>query len=452
MAIVDEIIDLTMPFYEGMPTDDLGPKIWERLSYAYSRQLYQNTQSRAGRIILTTDHTGTHIDGPLRFDPNGLPMEQIPIERLLVPARLLDLRFLGRKGCIGEAELKQAGGADVKKGEAAILWTGHDLYIKDPDYFWNRPQLTKDGAEFLVKANVGIVAADFPGIGMPNNDRYDIKRILHAGGIMTVEQIRNLKATAGKKWHLFAGALRVRGTAGSPIRACALVNWRAKEIVDMTLEFYMGMPALGTVPTYWTRANHAMTSHFYKEKLSYQTHSLMLTEHAGTHLDAPYHFDEFGLAIHEVPLSRLAVRARIFDMTHKKPMEAITAADLEAAAKKNGIRLEPGDGAVVWTEHSKNYYTRPDYCEHRQFISGDAATWLAQRKPSVLITDLIGLDEQTDWMSPVHNIVLHAGICMLQVATNVRQIIEGEWYVCSFPLNIVQATGSPTRAFAARAQ
>ena len=82
MRVVDDVVDLSMPFYEGMPTDDLGPKVWERMSYAYARQLQGDTQTRCGRIILTTDHTGTHIDGPLRFDPNGTALEKMPLERI----------------------------------------------------------------------------------------------------------------------------------------------------------------------------------------------------------------------------------------------------------------------------------------------------------------------------------------------------------------------------------
>lgn len=245
MRVVDEVIDLSMPFYEGMPCDDLGPKIWERLGYAYSRQLYQHTQSRAGRVFLTTDHTGTHLDGPLRFDPKGRPIEQIPLDDFIRPARQIDLRGIGRNGMIDVNALAAAGGGSLQAGDAAVLWTEHDLYVKDPDYFWHRPQLTEDGADYLVSRKVSIVAADFPGIGRPSDDRYVVKRILHRGGCMTVEQLRNLGAVAGKTWHLFCGPLRIRGTAGSIIRACALVNWRAKKVVDMTHEFFIGMPTMG---------------------------------------------------------------------------------------------------------------------------------------------------------------------------------------------------------------
>jgi kynurenine formamidase len=450
MAIAQEVVDLSVPFYEGMPTDDLGPKIWERLGYSYSRQLYQHTQSRAGRVFLTTDHCGTHIDGPLRFNPKGMPIEEVPLERFLLPARLLDLRQVKRGKTIGARHLEEAEAGRLGKGEAAVLWTGHDLYLKDPDYFWHRPQLGLDAAEYLVAKKVGIVAADFPGIGRPSDDRYEIKRLLHRGGVMTAEQLRGLASLEGKEWHLFVGPLRVRGGAGSIVRAVGLVGWRARDIVDLTLDLYAGMPTLGAVPSLWTRANHALTSYFYKGQLSYQTHAMMLTEHAGTHFDAPYHFDEHGPAVDEIPPAKLLLRARVFDMTHKRPLEPIGPADFEQAVAKQRLALEPGDAAVIWTEHSKNYYTRADYGENRQFITAEGAQWLAARRPALIVTDLVGLDEPADLTTPVHNAVLHAGICMLQVTTNIRKLAEGEWYVGAFPINLVGGTGAPLRAFAAR--
>jgi arylformamidase len=450
MRVADEVVDLTMPFYEGMPCDDLGPKIWERLGYSYSRQLYQHTQSRAGRVFLTTDHTGTHIDGPLRFDPEGAPIEKIPLQEFLVPACVLDLLHIKRGELINGKAIEAAGGDLIKPGAAVVLWTGHDRYVNDPDYFWHRPQLTEDGADYLVRKQPKVVAADFPGIGRPSDDRYVVKRILHRGGCMTVEQLRNLREVAGKLWHLFCGPLRIRGTAGSIIRACALVNWRANKIVDLTNEFYLGMPTMGAEPTYWTRANHKLTSTFYKGELSYQTHSLFLTEHAGTHFDVPYHFNEFGRAIHDYAPDELLVPAKMLDMTHKEPMEPMGPDDFEEAAHRANVSLQVGDGIVVWTGHDKNYHTRKDFSSNRQFITADGAKWLASHKPQMVITDLIGLDEPADLTTPVHNVLLHNDVCMLQVATNLGEMSEGAWYVGVFPIKLMHGTGSPARAFAAR--
>jgi len=43
--------------------------------------------------------------------------------------------------------------------------------------------------------------------------RFEVKRALHRAGVMTVEQLSNLESVEGKRWHLFAAPLRVRGMA-----------------------------------------------------------------------------------------------------------------------------------------------------------------------------------------------------------------------------------------------
>ncbi len=450
MRIVEQVIDLSLPFHEGMPTDDLGPKIWERISYSYSRRMYQDKQSRSAKVILTTDHTGTHIDGPLRFDPRGASIEKIELNQFIRPARSLDLRSFGRRGRVDAAALKASGAAAAIVGDAIVLWTGHDRFLEDPDYFWNRPELTEDGAEYLASLRPGIVAADFPGIGRPGDDRFVVKRILHRAGCMTLEQLRNLDATAGKTWHLFCGPLPVRGLAGSMVRACALVGWRASRTVDLTHEHFIGMPSVGPQPVYWLRASHPQTLFHYDGKLSYQTHALFMSEHAGTHFDVPYHFKESGRTISDYDLNELFVVTKMFDMTHKKPLEGIGAKDFAVAAKRRNIVVDPGDGVIVWTGHSENYHLRKDFGSHRPFITADGAQWLLQHKASMVITDLVGLDEPKDMTMPIHNALLHGDVCMLQVATNLHELVDGDWFVGAFPINFVEGTAAPLRAFAAR--
>ena len=228
-----------------------------------------------------------------------------------------------------------------------------------------------DGAEWLVHRGAGLVAADFPGLGTPGDDRYEVKRALHRGGALTVEQLTGLAPLAATRWHLAACPLRIRGTAGSLLRAAALVGFTGREIIDLSLDIYPGMTALGgAVPTFWTRASHELTSFFYKDELSYQTTSMLLSEHAGTHIDAPYHFDPDGAAIEAMPLDALFARARMLDLTAKRPLEGIGPEDLDAALRRLGEPIEPGDAAVVWTEHSRNY-ERPDYTHHRPFITAE---------------------------------------------------------------------------------
>lgn len=431
------IVDLSLPIYEGMPTDDLGPKFWARKSHELGRRVYRNTQSREARVILMTDHTGTHMDAPLRFDPKGASVADVPIDRLIRPAQLIDLRSVPAGGAISVRELERSA-EGLPAGVAAVLWTGHDVERNTPSYFWRRPYLTTDGAEWLAKKGVSIVAADFPGIGGPDDSLLQAKRILQRAGILTVEQLCNLASLEHQRWYLCALPLAVQKAAGSSVRAVGLVNWHAENIVDLSHAIN---------PKSSIRASHRNTAIFSKNEVSYQSTAIIIDEHEGTHLDAPYHFDEQGLTVDALPLDGLLRRARVVDMTYKKPHEGIAKADLETAVQSSGMSIATGDAIVVWTGHSKNF-GRPDFDSNRPFITPDGTEWLIARRPSFIVTDLIGLDNHADPTDAVHNGLLRAGIPFLQVATNLHRLAEDTWHVATFPLKLVGGTASPTRAFA----
>jgi kynurenine formamidase len=175
---------------------------------------------------------------------------------------------------------------------------------------------------------------------------------------------------------------------------------------------------------------------------------MLISEHTGTHLDPPYHYDADGPSIDQLPLSSLVKRARVLDLTHKLPREGIGAADLEVAARRDGITLGPDDAAVIWTGHSRNF-GQESYLFERPFIAADGADWIVAKAPGMVVTDLIGLDEPTDPTSPIHNRFLRNGIPQLQITTNLHRLTEGEANVLAFPLKLVGGTGSPLRAFAA---
>src|SRR3712207_3383604 len=61
---------------------------------------------------------------------------------------------------------------------------------------------------------------------------------------------------------------------------------------------------------------------------------LELGSHSGTHCDAPYHFLEDGLKLHELPLERFVGRGVVVDCTRVPPRGAIGAAELAAAGDR----------------------------------------------------------------------------------------------------------------------
>src|SRR5216683_411204 len=64
---------------------------------------------RANTRIALSLHTGTHVDAPIHFDPTGVGIEAIALERLIGPAIKIDLRLRARpKTPITVEDIRQA--------------------------------------------------------------------------------------------------------------------------------------------------------------------------------------------------------------------------------------------------------------------------------------------------------------------------------------------------------
>jgi len=67
----------------------------------------------------------------------------------------------------------------------------------------------------------------------------------------------------------------------------------------------------------------------------YNLELLFFSSHTGTHLDAPHHFLEKGVKIHEINIKRLVCNAVLIKL-RKKSGEAIKKIDIEKFEKKHG--------------------------------------------------------------------------------------------------------------------
>ena len=73
------------------------------------------SHTRSNTKLTLATHIGTHVDAPDHFDPDGTTVENMPLERYMGPAVLLDLRELAQSLTpISVADLKQAGGAATR--------------------------------------------------------------------------------------------------------------------------------------------------------------------------------------------------------------------------------------------------------------------------------------------------------------------------------------------------
>ena len=177
----------------------------------------------------------------------------------------------------------------------------------------------------------------------------------------------------------------------------------------------------------------------------YNSELLFLSSHTGTHLDAPYHFQEKGEKIHEIILKRL-VSSAILVKSRKKGDQPITKTDIQKFEKKHG-KIPSGSTVIFWTGWQK-MIKNTSYFIRNPGLSTAAAKYLVSKKINLVGTDSPSIDLRKDKRFPVHHIFSKNNVLIVENLTNLEKIRSSKFHFVVLPLKLKGATGSPVRAIA----
>jgi arylformamidase len=213
-------------------------------------------------------------------------------------------------------------------------------------------------------------------------------------------------------------------------------------IIDISHSYYEGMPSY---PSEWFpefSISRTMTPATDPNGTNRHFSHLHLFPHNATHVDSPFHFFADGQQIDEVPVERFVGRACVADLSHKRELEEITAADLDAAV---GERWTTGDRLLVRTDYLHRCWGREDYWDQPPYLTPSAAAWAVEHGAS-----LVGLDCLTerpgDQASPVHHTLLGAGIPILEYITNLHKVAQPVVQLVALPISVANVEAAPARA------
>ncbi len=157
-------------------------------------------------------HTGTHVDAPAHFLEDAPTLEQIPLDRFVGPATVLDLR--GRR--VIDAEVLRSQDLSAR---------GIVLFKTDNSELWAKPRfdegftyLTPDGAELLVERGVTTVGIDYLSIEQFGSTSFAAHKILLGRGVPIIEGL-DLRAVSAGAYTLVCLPLNLQGVDGAPARA-----------------------------------------------------------------------------------------------------------------------------------------------------------------------------------------------------------------------------------------
>ncbi len=155
--------------------------------------------------------------------------------------------------------------------------------------------------------------------------------------------------------------------------------------------------------------------------------------HTGTHIDAPFHYDNDGKKIHDLDLSLYAGRARVIEVPGA---ESIGERELSEHDFDGTIRLLVKTGA--WTE-------REAFPERIVHFRPDAASYLASRGVRLLGTEMPSVDAIDSKNLEAHHALHEHGVHILEGIV-LDDVEAGEYELIAFPLPLRGGDGSPVRA------
>jgi arylformamidase len=166
-------------------------------------------------------HSGTHIDAPMHFIATGAPVDRIELERLIGPARVIDIP--DNVQAIDATELNRHEWRNAKRvlfrtRSALRGWMDSVQFHRDFAY------IAPDAAQLLADAGVVLVGVDYISAEQFGAPAPRTHQILLGRGIPVVEGL-DLRAIRAGDYDLIVLPIKIAGHEGAPARAIA--RWRA---------------------------------------------------------------------------------------------------------------------------------------------------------------------------------------------------------------------------------
>jgi arylformamidase len=183
-----------------------------------------NTVERNGfaeTLLRMTSHTGTHIDAPGHMVGGAPFLDQLPVDRFVGPACVIDV-----SGTVGQvpAGVLEAEAGLVSGCDFVLLYTGWSRFWGDPRYFGTFPVLAPDAAEWLIARGlkgVGFDAMSADPVGPPP---YRNHVAFFDAGLILIENLAGLEPLVGRRFLFSCLPLAYEHADGSPVRAVAMLD------------------------------------------------------------------------------------------------------------------------------------------------------------------------------------------------------------------------------------
>ncbi|HEX8033420.1 MAG TPA: cyclase family protein [Ktedonobacterales bacterium] len=201
-------IDVSVSLHSGMVHWPDNPPVQIERVMSFDRGDAANVSK-----ISMGSHTGTHMDAPIHFVPDGEGINMLPLDAAMGAARVIASTDAVS---IKRAELEPY---DIQRGERILFKTRNSNRVWNTDNFVEDfVYISADAAEYLAERGARTVGVDYLSVGGYKQDGIETHYALLGAGIWIIEGL-NLASVEPGNYELVCLPLKIVDGDGAPARA-----------------------------------------------------------------------------------------------------------------------------------------------------------------------------------------------------------------------------------------
>jgi len=196
----------------------------------------------AAHRFRTAEHGGTHIDAPIHFHADGWTVDEIPLDRLVGPAVLVDVwdrcaNDRDHRVSVADFESWEQQHGRIPAASIVLIRTGFGRFWPDRKAYLGTdergaaavaklhfPGLDPDAARWLIaERQIRAVGLDTASIDHGPSRQFETHRALFAANVPAFENLAGLDELPATDFRVVALPIKIRGGSGGPLRAIAIL-------------------------------------------------------------------------------------------------------------------------------------------------------------------------------------------------------------------------------------
>jgi kynurenine formamidase len=196
----------------------------------------------AAHRFCTAEHGGTHIDAPIHFHADRWTVDQIPLDRLVGPAILVDVSERcaedpDHRVSVSDFETWEKQHGRIPDASIVLIRTGFGRFWPDRKAYLGTdergapavaklhfPGLHSDAARWLIaERQIRAVGLDTASIDHGPSKQFESHRVLFEANVPAFENLAGLDELPASGFLVVALPIKIRGGSGGPLRAIAIL-------------------------------------------------------------------------------------------------------------------------------------------------------------------------------------------------------------------------------------